>query len=138
VEVRPSDTLPPRPCNPMAPVEVVFAAPVVKEVLRDKLKLQPDLAGGREDYDPWEALYSFARLECAREAGDVYATRLPELLHARTSYRLQAQEAALLDEFGRPLPRDVDFFFTTSDRPPRAALTHPISTLEKNVETRVP
>ena len=66
ITVRVSDSLPPRPCNPMNTVEVLFAAPVVKEVLRDHLKLEPDLAGGREDYDPWDAVYSYSRLEWAR------------------------------------------------------------------------
>ncbi|HEY7697618.1 MAG TPA: MG2 domain-containing protein, partial [Vicinamibacteria bacterium] len=94
--------------------------------------------GGREDYDPWDRVYSYSRLEWARSEDDVYSTGLPELLHARTTYRLRADRSSLLDEFGRPLPRDIDFIFTTSDRPPRLALTHPISTLEKNVETRVP
>ncbi|MGH9336834.1 MAG: hypothetical protein ACRD21_24095, partial [Vicinamibacteria bacterium] len=138
ITLKPDETLPPRPCNPMALVEVVFAAPVVKEVLGDGLKLDPDLGGGREDYDPWEALYSYSRLEWVRSAGADYATRLPELLRARTTYRIQAEGSSLLDEFGRPLPEDIDFLFTTDDRPPRAALTHPISTLEKNVDSRVP
>lgn len=136
--LRPSDTLPRRPCNPMETVEVLFAAPIVKEVLRDHLKLEPDLAGGREDYDPWDRVYSYSRLEWARSEGEEYSTRLPELLHARTTYRIRGEGSSLLDEFGRPLPQDIDFLFTTADRPSRAALTHPISTLEKNVETRVP
>jgi hypothetical protein len=138
ITVRPSDTLPPRPCNPMAQVEVLFSAPVVKEVLREHLKLEPDLAGGREDYDPWDRIYSYTRLEWVRREDEVYSTPLPELLRARTSYRLKASAPSLLDEFGRPLPRDIDFFFATSDRPPWLALTHPVSTLEMNVDTRVP
>ncbi len=138
ITIRPSDALPSRPCNPMNSVEVLFAAPIVKEVLRDHLKLEPDLAGGREDYDPWDAVYSYSRLEWPRSEGEVYSTRLPELLRARSTYRIQAEGGALLDEFGRPLPQDIDFVFTTSDRPPRAGLTHPISTLEKNIDTRVP
>ncbi len=138
ITLRPSESLPPRPCNPMAPVEVLFAAPVVKEVLREHLKLEPDLAGGREDYDPWDRIYSYSRLEWARSEDETYSTQFPELLRARTTYRLRAEGSSLLDEFGRPLPRDIDFVFMTSDRPPRAALTHPVSTLEKNVETRVP
>ena len=136
--LRVSDSLPGRPCNPMDTVEVVFAAPIVKEVLRDHLKLEPDLAGGREDYDPWDGVYSYSRLEWARSQDEEYSTRLPELLRARTTYRIRAAGSSLLDEFGRPLPEDIDFLFTTADRPPRAALTHPISTLEKNVETYVP
>ncbi len=138
ITVRPGEALPSRPCNPMNTVEVLFAAPVVKEVLRDHLKLEPDLAGGREDYDPWDAVYSYTRLEWPRSDREQYSTRLPELLRARTTYRIRAEGGVLLDEFGRPLPKDIDFVFTTSDRPPRAALTHPVSTLEKNVETRVP
>jgi uncharacterized protein YfaS (alpha-2-macroglobulin family) len=138
ITVRPTDILPTRPCNPMNTVEVLFGAPVVKEILRDHLKLEPDLAGGREDYDPWDAVYSYSRLEWPRSELEVYSTRLPELLRARSTYRIRGERELLLDEFGRPLPKDIDFVFTTSDRPPRAALTHPVSTLEKNVETRVP
>jgi len=138
VMLRPSETLPGRPCNPVGTVDVVFAAPVVKEVLREHMKLEPDLAGGREDYDPWEALYSYSRLERVRSEGEVYSTRLPELLRARTTYRIRAEGSSLLDEFGRPLLEDVDLLFTTGDRPPHVELTHPISTLEKNVESRAP
>jgi uncharacterized protein YfaS (alpha-2-macroglobulin family) len=138
IRIRPSDMLPAKPCNPMAPVEVVFASPVVKEVLRATLKVDPDLAGGREDYDPWDALYSYSRLKRPRRQEEDYSTRLPELLHARTSYRIEANAATVLDEFGRPLPEDIDLVFTTDDRPPRGVLTHPISTLEKEVDTRVP
>ena len=129
---------PPRLCNPMAAVELVFASPVVKEVLKENLAIEPDLGGNREDYDPWEAAYSYSRLGWPRSAGQDYGFYLPELLHARTTYRLQAKAGDLLDEFGRSLPEDVDFLFTTDDRPPNAVLTHPTSTLEKNVETYVP
>ncbi len=134
-----AEALPGRPCNPMEPVELVFAAPVTKEVLREHLEVEPDLAGGREDYDPWDAIYSYSALRWARSAGgDGYSIRLPELLRARTTYRIRATGSSILDEFGRPLPADMDFLLTTADRPPHLALTHPISTLEKDVDTRVP
>ncbi len=138
VFLRPDGTGPGRSCNPMEPVEVVFSSPVVKEVLQDHLDVEPDLAGGREDYQPWDAIYSYSRLRYARSSNETYSTRLPELLHARTTYEVRAKASELLDEFGRPLAADVDFVFTTDDRPPRAVLTHPVSTLEKNVDTRVP
>jgi alpha-2-macroglobulin len=138
VFLRPEGVGPGRPCNPMEPVEVVFSSPIVKEVLQEHLAIDPDLASGREDYEPWDAVYSFSRLSYARSQSETYPTTLPELLHARTTYEIRAKASELLDEFGRPLASDVDFVFTTDDRPPRAVLTHPVSTLEKNVDTQVP
>ena len=139
VRIRPgSFAFPMRPCNPLRPVVLVFASPVIKDVLREHLSVDPDLAGGRDDYDPWDSLYSGSRLRYARRQNQEYFVRLPEVLRARTTYHIKAKSGDLLDEFGRPLTSDIDFPFTTDDRKPRAVLTHPVSTLETDVETYVP
>ena len=49
-------------CDPLGYVHLVFSSPVIKEILRDHLDFDPDLAGGREDYDPWERMHSYSRL----------------------------------------------------------------------------
>lgn len=129
VRVRAGSSPPAAPCNPMYPVSLKFSSPVIKEVLRDHLVVEPDLAGGRKDYDPWENSYSYSRLGSPREAGAEFESDFPELLIARTTYRLRARAADLKDEFGRPLMADVALTFQTDDRPARLVLTHPVSVL---------
>ena len=139
VRILPTDDPRGRPlCDPMSPVALVFASPIIKDVLREHLQVDPDLAGGREDYDPWDRYYGYTRLHQARRADQEYIVSLPELLRADTAYRISADASRLLDEFGRPLSEDVDFYFATDNRPPKAVLTHPSSTLEKDVDTHVP
>nr|XP_061811046.1 alpha-2-macroglobulin homolog [Nerophis lumbriciformis] len=125
-------------CNPLEDVRLVFSSPMPVDVLRDYLQVEPDLAGGREDYDPWEKVYRYSRLQSVRRVGEVYEYHLPESLKARSTYLLSGAAEKLLDEFGRPLVRDMAAQFETSDRPPRFVLTHPISVLERQVETHVP
>lgn len=125
-------------CNPLRGAVLLFASPVIKEVLRDHLVVEPDLAGGREDYDPWDNMYSYSRLNQPRRKDQEYRMRLPETLKARTEYTLRADREGLKDEFGRPLVADVDLSFWTDDRPPLFVLTHPVSVLETDVDTHVP
>ncbi len=125
-------------CNPLEDVRLVFSSPMLVDALRDQLLIEPDLAGEREDYDPWEKVYRYSRLRGPRHAGQVYEYSLPEVLRARSIYRLRGSAEALRDEFGRPLVSDFDHRFETSDRPPRFVLTHPLSVLERQVETHVP
>ena len=126
-----------RLCDPLARVELVFSSPVVKEVLREHLAVTPDLAGGRDDYDPWDNVYSYSRLDRA-PTEHRYGSRLPEVLRAATDYRLVADAEALLDEFGRPLGAAIDFQFKTDHRRPRFVLDHRLSTLEQAVDSHLP
>src|SRR4029077_7992401 len=47
-------------CNPLASVALVFTAPVIATEIRDHLHLEPELAGGRTDYDPWANVYPYS------------------------------------------------------------------------------
>ena len=127
-----------RACNPMGSAVLLFSSPVIKEVLRDSLLVEPDLAGGRDDYDPWDNVYSYTRLNRPRRKDQEYRIRLPGTLKSRAEYKLKAKAGDLKDEFGRSLPADIDLTFLTDDRPPRFVLTHPVSVLETEVKTHVP
>ncbi len=127
-----------RACNPLDSVVLLFSSPVIKEVLRDHLLVEPDLAGGRDDFDPWDNIYSYSRLNRPRRRDQEYRMRLPGTLKARAEYSVKAAADALKDEFGRSLAADIDIKFSTDDRPPRFVLTHPVSVLETQVETHVP
>lgn len=127
-----------RSCNPLDPVFLLFSSPVIKEVLRDHLTVDPDLAGGREDYDPWDSIYTYSRLNSPRRQNQEYTTQLPGTLKAKTRYRVKAKADDIQDEFGRRLPADIDMTFLTDDRPPWFVLTHRVSSLETGVETHVP
>jgi uncharacterized protein YfaS (alpha-2-macroglobulin family) len=127
-----------RACNPLNWVVLLFSSPVIKEVLRDHLTVEPDLAGGREDYDPWDNIHSYSRLSYPRRADQEYRMRLPSTLKARAEYSLKANADDIKDEFGRALAADIDITFETDNRPPLFVLTHPVSALETQVETHVP
>jgi len=124
-------------CDPLGYVQLVFSSPVIKEVLRDHLKFDPDLAGGREDYDPWERMHSYSRLSGPPQKHR-YGYPLPEALKAFADYELKADPAALRDEFDRPLERAIDFRFRTDHRKPRLDVNHTASVLESQVETHLP
>ncbi len=121
-------------CDPLGGVGLVFSSPVTVESLAKSLEVTPPLAGDREDFDPWDGVYSYSRLGRASRRHR-YAVPLPVGLAAMTQYRLRARAAEILDEFGRPLPRDIDFTFTTGHRRPRFVLDDPVSTLEEGVES---
>jgi uncharacterized protein YfaS (alpha-2-macroglobulin family) len=125
-------------CNPMGSVSLLFSSPVIKDVLQKHLVVEPDLAGGREDYDPWDRYGSYSQLRWIRRKDQVYRIALPELLKADHEYHLAGAADAIRDEFDRALPADIDFTFFTDDRPPNLALNHTMSVLERDVETHLP
>jgi hypothetical protein len=125
-------------CNPMAPVALLFSSPVIKDVLQEHLLLAPDLAGGRDDYDPWGRLHSYSQLRWPRSKDQVYRVNLPELLRADREYRLTGAADEIRDEFDRPLAANIDLRFHTDDRPPNLVLANRVSVLERDVETHLP
>ena len=128
---------PEKACNPLASVELVFSSPVVKETLRDHLRIVPDLAGGRDDHDPWDNVGSYSQLSHQRREHS-YDSTVPGPFRAYDLYRLQATAADLRDEFGRPLAEDLDFTFYTAHRKPRLVLDHDASVLESAVDSHLP
>jgi len=125
-------------CNPMGSVSLLFSSPVIKDVLQQHLVVEPDLAGGRDDYDPWERYGSYSQLRWARQKDQEYRVSLPELLKADHEYHLAGAAASIRDEFDRPLLSDIDLTFFTDDRPPDLVLSHPMSVLERALETHLP
>ncbi len=125
-------------CDPLASVYLVFSSPVIKEEVQEHIEFIPDLAGGRDDYDPWENVYSYSRLDRPHRKGNFYTVRFPELLKAWHKYQIKSKLGDLKDEFGRTLPEPIDFEFFTAHRKPDFTLTHNTSVLEKNVDTDVP
>ena len=124
-------------CNPLAHVSLVFSSPVVAPEIRDHLKLEPDLAGGRADYDPWENVYPTSALGAPHKRGQTYEVQLPEHLQAYKTYSV-AGLAAVKDEFGRPLQGSGSMQFATDHRTPRLRLAEPVAILEKNAPTDMP
>ncbi len=124
-------------CDPLRGVSLLFSSPVVKDVLGEHLRFDPDLAGGRTDYDPWQSLPSYSQLRGIRKT-HLYRSYLPEKLRAHAEYHITGQAAAIHDEFDRPLAADIDFRFRTNHRRPDLHLGHPASVLESRVETHLP
>ncbi len=124
-------------CDPLRGVSLLFSSPVIKEILGEHLRFDPDLAGDRTDYDPWASLPSYSQLRGIRRT-HLYRSYLPEKLRAHAEYHITGQAAAVRDEFDRPLVADIDFRFRTSHRRPDLHLGHPASVLESRVETHLP
>ena len=124
-------------CNPLAHVSLVFSAPVISDEIRHHLKLDPDLAGGRTDYNPWENTYPMTALRAPHKRGQTYEVQLPEHLQAYKTYSV-AGLAAVKDEFGRPLQGQDSMQFGTDHRTPRLRLSEPVAILEKNAPTDMP
>ena len=125
-------------CNPLRPVALVFSAPVIDEEVKNHVRITPDLAGKRTDYDPWANRRGYSRLRSPHKQGSIYRIRLPEVLQANQVYSIRSDRAKFKDEFGRTLAIPIDFQFATDHRPPDFTLTHPQAVLEKNADTEMP
>lgn len=125
-------------CDPRSAMSLLFSAPVISEEVKKGLTINPALDGGREDYDPWETISSYSRLEEPFKIGKLYSVELPLGLKARQRYHLSADTDAIKDEFGRPLTSAISFDFETEDRAPRMALPSQVGVLEEQVITHLP
>lgn len=125
-------------CNPQGYATLIFTSPVIKETLKEALRAEPDFAGGRKDYDPWENVYTYSRLTQPHRRGQEYGVSLPAPLRADILYSLKADAAGLKDEFGRPLPQALALGFATDNRLPNFVYEHTFSVMEKGVDSHVP
>ena len=124
-------------CNPLSHVALVFSSPVSPFEIRDHLILNPDLAGGRTDYNPWENVYPRSSLGGPHKRGQTYEVELPEHLQAYKTYSLGGL-GAVRDEFGRSPSAAAAMQFATDHRTPRLRLSTPVVILEKNAPTHMP
>ncbi len=124
-------------CNPLRSVGLEFSSPVPVDILKDHLKLAPDLAGGRKDYDPWERLYRADLLDQPHQRGNTYTVWLPEYLRAWQNYQL-FMPTKIEDAFGRRLPLPVQMRFATNHRLPDYSFEHNTAVLESGVDSQVP
>lgn len=125
-------------CHPLRPVAMAFSAPVINDEVKRHVKLEPDLAGARKDYDPWENHGQGSRLTSPHQKGRDYRVWFPEFLKAYRTYRLISPAHSLADEFGRTLEGAIEMRFRTAHRPPNIKLIHPRAVLEKQTNSEVP
>lgn len=125
-------------CDPLKEVSLLFSAPVANRELKDHLRLSPDLAGGRKDYDPWQNGGDYSRLYTPHVKGRDYPSAFPEMLKANATYTLKIPAGKLRDEFGRVLAGEVRMTFDTDHRKPNFAFNHKFSVLEKKVDSELP
>ncbi len=128
----------PQKCNPLARVALTFSAPVLPSQVKKHMKLVPDLAGGRTDYDPWANVYEYSHLNSPHHDGRTYNVYLPENLKAAQKYFLRIKPGTLQGEFGRILEKPVQMIFATDHRQPDYDLIHRTAVLEKKEKTEVP
>ena len=84
--------------------------------IKNHVEFTPDLAGGRDDYDPWATRHSYSRLRSPHRRDRTYDIRLPEKLKAWHEYRVVSKVLAPKDEFGRTLLDPIDMRFFTDHR----------------------
>lgn len=125
-------------CDPLNGVRLLFSAPVMKDQVARALRAQPDLRGGRTDFDPWDDVYSESQLTYAHRKDSRYSVSLPYGLRANATYNLSAESGTLHDEFGRKLTQSIFATFSTSHRAPRYHLENTISVLEKETDSKLP
>jgi uncharacterized protein YfaS (alpha-2-macroglobulin family) len=125
-------------CNPLGRPALAFSAPVPEEAIRPHLRATPSLSAGAGGEDSGDEISSTVHLARPHRKGDEYLVFLPSVLRAAATYRLQAEGRTITDAFGRSLREDIEIAFTTDHRLPALQLEHPISVLEKNVESHIP
>ena len=121
-------------CNPQRNVSLSFSTPVQNSQVRDNVTLTPGLAGGREDYDPWENVRDNSRLRYAHSDGAIYKVWLPEQLKPFKSYKALSNDS-LEDIFGRKLETVFDVDFNTDHRVPNYQIAHQTAVLESEVDS---
>lgn len=126
-------------CNPLREQALLFSSPVMKEWIAPFIQSDPDFAGGRKDYNPWDEVYTYSSLSFPHERNRKYQVRLPYPLKAFTRYSLNSPSPTqILDEFQRPLTTPLDIRFLTDHRRPNFVSDFYFSTLEKDVNTHLP
>ncbi len=131
------DQKPSKRCNPLRTPQLVFSAPVPIESIKSGLKLTPDLAGGRKDYDPWEKSYRSSQLNRPHRKNEKYTVHLPELLKAYHNYSLELN-GQIADSFGRTLNKPVALQFLTDNRLPTYHFEHYKIVLESGLDSQAP
>jgi hypothetical protein len=124
--------------NPGAFTQLLFTAPVAFSKIRDQVIFVPNLAGDREDYDPWANRYSGSLLRTRHHKNAHYAISLPEDLKPWQRYHLKETGDGIRDAFGRPLSSPMDFTFFTDHRKPDYQVLHSNGVLEKGLDSRLP
>ncbi len=125
-------------CNPLRSVELLFSTPVSVEQVKAHLTLTPDLAGGRQDYDPWQGAYDYNSLSRPHTKGDLYEVNFPEFLKAYKNYTVKIAASTLKDKFGRVLKTPVQLAFQTDHRVPDYTFEYDVAVLEQGVDSEVP
>jgi uncharacterized protein YfaS (alpha-2-macroglobulin family) len=125
-------------CDPLNAIQLTFNAPIRKERVVPAISSQPDLRGGRTDFDPWETTPSYSQLAGDHVQGQHYFINLPYGLKADTTYTFSAPAGGVYDEFNRTLTKDLSISFKTDNRPARYVLDHRHSVLEKDTDSHLP
>ena len=126
-------------CNPLGRAALNFSVPVLNFEVKNKIRITPELAGGRKDYDPWANQNDYSRLSYPHKKGRGYDVWLPENLKAAQQYLLKSKPGQIVqDEFGRGLNQEVDQFFLTDHRKPDFKLVHRQSVLESGIDSELP
>lgn len=150
-------------CNPLLGHALVFSTPVQYSVLKNTLKLTPELPLQKSDKDslnrdPWGQFLdhdlSYTHTNGTLEQAPSYW--IPYSLKANTDYAIGIKARSLswwekiksffvtipqtemTDIFGRPLMEPVDFKVQTDHRKPNFEILHHHVVLEKNVDSESP
>lgn len=152
-----NDTIGEKKCNPMSPISLAFTSPILRSEVQKNLELQPDLANGKKDYNPWgEENRDYSTLYESYQKGKLYYINLPIGLKAAQEYTLKFKASTenltdqaktmlgfsppenIEDEFGRTLAKDIELKFSTNHRNPNFVLVHHDAVLESKTDSDIP
>ena len=123
-------------CDPQSSLSLSFNSPVSNNTIKEHLGMQPDLANGRYDHDPWAGVESYPQLGQLHYKNQNYEVYIPEKLIAFQSYRIFSN--SIVDEFGRQLAEPIELSFKTAHRQPGMSINTPFAVLEQGVDSHLP
>jgi hypothetical protein len=86
---------PNKKCNPLRGSALSFSSPILKSKIKTHIELTPDLAGGRNDYDPWANSHDYSHLNGYHHENRTYDIYFPEMLKAAREYRVKSKSGPM-------------------------------------------
>ena len=124
-------------CSPTNSVSLLFTSPVLNSELKKNIKVDPEFSGEKTDYNPWDNMSDYTRLNQPYSRSGEYYHHLPINIKPDQDYKIII-EPDLKDEFSRSLNEPVEISFKTDHMSPNYNLTNPISILEKGIDSDMP
>lgn len=147
-------------CNPMAPIRLLFSAPISHQQITKNFVITPDPTGGQQEEKFWNVNGDYYRSHLTDWAEEEYRIFIPRGLKAASDYKISVKapqksffgriksfiwgwfqdqpQTDLEDEFGRKLQNSFEITLPIDHRKPNFEIPNKIAILEKNADSEVP